>query len=367
MDDAGRICFIFIIIVWGVVSMKRECLVASLIKPDIAQLYDIDPEQNLINTIRVLCTKYPESLRFFVPEELFPDIRNGAVIPVSAEIFDSVAGNHFPIDPLKVLSEQIREYEKNYNRTLEQMEIRLYVEGYELPSPKMAMVPLSKTVPAKEKNELIVPGSEDLSINGVDVQPELTTDRDLQTNADQLGSGQYGIGRGPEAGDVELLSGSYKTGNGENGRSMKDDDDQHCDASGKTQISPDRPSGGGPSGGGPSGGGPSGGGSSGGGLPVRAFAIAGILFAAIIAAVLFFTRDTSVGRIEQALTDADYQTAVTIYNEEILGHTSKEKKADSKIEAVIDAIVDAYLRDACDFEQATSDLKELSKIHLKEK
>ena len=279
--------------------MKRECLVANLFKPDIAQLYDIDPEQNLINTIRVLCTKYPESFRFFVPEELFPDIRNGAIIPVSAEIFDCVPGNHFPIDPLKVLSEQIREYEKKYDRILDKMEIRLYVEGYELPSPKMAMVTLSKTVPAIEKNELMVSGSKDLAVNDVDAQPEVTTDMNLQTYKNQSRSEQFETGRGSEEGYANLQSGSNNTCSSEPSRPMKDGDDQHRDASGKTQTASGEPSGS-----------KSRGEPSGKKLPVGAFVIAGILLAAIIAAVLFFTRDTSVRRFEQAMTDADYQTAV---------------------------------------------------------
>ena len=335
--------------------MKRECLVANLFKPDIAQLYDIDPEQNLINTIRVLCTKYPESFRFFVPEELFPDIRNGAIIPVSAEIFDCVPGNHFPIDPLKVLSEQIREYEKKYDRILDKMEIRLYVEGYELPSPKMAMVTLSKTVPAIEKNELMVSGSKDLAVNDVDAQPEVTTDMNLQTYKNQSRSEQFETGRGSEEGYANLQSGSNNTCSSEPSRPMKDGDDQHRDASGKTQTASGEPSGS-----------KSRGEPSGKKLPVGAFVIAGILLAAIIAAVLFFTRDTSVRRFEQAMTDADYQTAVTIYNEEILGHQSKEKKADNKIDEVIDTIMDSYISDANDFEGAIDELKVLSKIQKTE-
>ena len=51
--------------------MKQECLISRLDEPNIAHLYVIEWDQNLINNIRVLCTRNPETLKYFVPEELF--------------------------------------------------------------------------------------------------------------------------------------------------------------------------------------------------------------------------------------------------------------------------------------------------------
>lgn len=299
--------------------MRVKCIIARLYEPDIAQMYEIDLNQNLINTIRVLCTKYPDSVKFFVPEELFPDIRNGEVIPVVAEFYDAGSENHFSIDPLIVLSEQIRNYEIIYKSTLDQMEIRLQVEGYELPSPKTALVPLSKTDPAKENDELMVSGTNDPVVDNIDEQAEYAAEKDGQVD------------------DADSQSGSNKTGSSEEERATNGGVDQGGDGQGGSTSH------------------------SG-----KIFAIAGIFIAAIIAAVFFFTRDTSAERLEQALSDNDYQTAVTIYNEDILGHTSREKKADSAIETEIDTIVESYLSDTFDFEKADSGLEELSKIQKAE-
>ena len=52
-------------------QMKQNCLISRLEEPNIAHLYVIEWDQNLINNIRVLCTRNPETLKYFVPEELF--------------------------------------------------------------------------------------------------------------------------------------------------------------------------------------------------------------------------------------------------------------------------------------------------------
>ena len=71
------------------VVMKHRCIISRLNEPHIARVYVIDFDQNLINNIRVLCTKSPETVRFFVPEELFLELRNGFPVPMKAECRDS--------------------------------------------------------------------------------------------------------------------------------------------------------------------------------------------------------------------------------------------------------------------------------------
>ena len=87
--------------------MKQECLISRLDEPNIAHLYVIEWDQNLINNIRVLCTRNPETLRYFVPEELFWKLKNGETVSMSAECYDDNGIRLFSVDPLKVLSEQV--------------------------------------------------------------------------------------------------------------------------------------------------------------------------------------------------------------------------------------------------------------------
>ena len=76
--------------------MRQECVIARLNEPHIAHLYVIDLDQNLINNIRVLCTKYPETVRYFVPEELFLELRNGFPVPMTAECCDREGSRLIP-------------------------------------------------------------------------------------------------------------------------------------------------------------------------------------------------------------------------------------------------------------------------------
>ena len=75
--------------------MKRRCLISRLDEPNIAHLYVIESDQNLINNIRVLCTRHPETLRFFVPEELFLEIRNGEPVAMTVECYDEYGRKRF--------------------------------------------------------------------------------------------------------------------------------------------------------------------------------------------------------------------------------------------------------------------------------
>ena len=86
--------------------MKQEFLISRLDEPNIAYLYVMEVDQNLLNNIRVLCTRQPETLRYFVPQELFWKIRNGEPVAFTAECFDVYGRKLFTVDPLKVLSEQ---------------------------------------------------------------------------------------------------------------------------------------------------------------------------------------------------------------------------------------------------------------------
>ena len=112
--------------------MKHNCVISRLKEPNIARRYMIEFDQNLINNIRVLCTKYPETVKYFVPEELFLALRNGYPVPLVAKCYDKKAGRLLPIDPLKVLSEQLREA-PGVIPAPQDVEIWLYVKGYALP------------------------------------------------------------------------------------------------------------------------------------------------------------------------------------------------------------------------------------------
>ena len=60
--------------------MKQNCLISRLDEPNIAHLYVIEWDQNLINNIRVLCTRNPETVKYFVPQELFWKLKNGEAV-----------------------------------------------------------------------------------------------------------------------------------------------------------------------------------------------------------------------------------------------------------------------------------------------
>lgn len=111
-----------------------QCIISRLNEPNIARLYPVEPDQNLVNNIRVLCTKYRETFCYFVPRERFHDIRNGYTIPTRAACCDEGGEWILEIDPLKVISEQLRDagIMEPYRGHLE---IRIGVDGYELPDP----------------------------------------------------------------------------------------------------------------------------------------------------------------------------------------------------------------------------------------
>lgn len=124
--------------------MRQECVIARLNEPHIAHLFVIDFDQNLINNIRVLCTKYPETVRYFVPEELFLELRNGYPVPMTAECCDREGRRLIPIDPLKVISEQLADVPGPIPAP-EEVEFLIHVKGYELPVPGEGMGFLPRT------------------------------------------------------------------------------------------------------------------------------------------------------------------------------------------------------------------------------
>ena len=114
--------------------MKREFLISRLDEPNIAHTYVCESDQNLLNNIRILCTRQPETLRYFVPEELFWEIKNGETVAITAECYDEYGRRLFTVDPLKVLSGQLWD-EKIYLEDDEGLDIRIRIEGYALPAP----------------------------------------------------------------------------------------------------------------------------------------------------------------------------------------------------------------------------------------
>ena len=122
--------------------MKREFLISRLDEPNIAHAYVCESDhahayvcesdQNLLNNIRILCTRQPETLRYFVPEELFWEIKNGETVAITAECYDEYGRWMFTVDPLKVLSGQLWD-KKIYLEDEEGLDIRIRIDGYALP------------------------------------------------------------------------------------------------------------------------------------------------------------------------------------------------------------------------------------------
>ena len=135
--------------------MRHECVIARLNEPHIARPYVIDFDQNLLNNIRILCTKYPETVRYFVPEELFLELRNGFPVNMTAECCDREGRRLISIDPLKVLSDQLADAPGAIPAP-EEIELRICIKGYELPVPGEGMGFLTRS----PQNKPRTPGRE---------------------------------------------------------------------------------------------------------------------------------------------------------------------------------------------------------------
>ena len=96
--------------------------------------------------------------------------------------------------------------------------------------------------------------------------------------------------------------------------------------------------------------------------------IKGILLALMIlaaAAGVWFMRDTSVKRLEDNLNAAHYAEAVKIYNGEILGHESREEKADPQIKGAVGKVRDRYMQELCSYDDTCTYLGILAEVDKK--
>ena len=281
--------------------MKHKCIISRLKEPHIARIYVLDFDQNLINNIRVLCTKSPDTVRYFVPEELFLELRNGYTVQMTAECRDGKGRRIMPIDPLKVLSEQLRE-SPGAIPDPEGIEIRLSVEGYSLPEPAEGMGFIRRT-PRRE--------------------PWLAADQPPRSG---------GTSSGAASGTTGGSGASYST-------SRPGATAHYGQAEAREPVI-----------------------SSG---PVRRstviMAAAAVLFV-LAAAGLWFMKDASARRFEEALRASKYSEAVMVYNGKILGHPSREAKADPHFEDAVSAIRTDYLSEALGYEDAWEDLSVLTGI-----
>ena len=278
------------------------CIIARLGEPNIAGLYQIEPGQNLVNNIRVICTKKPETFRYFVPEEKFRDIRNGFTVPIRAACYGTDGSFLFAIDPLKVLAEQFREagislpYKGN-------PEIRIEVTGYALPSPEG--VPGFIDRPADYGRRAGGSGSADKASRAA----------------------AHGTGR---AGGPGNAAQAPRRANGGNVKTAD---------SARTEKS-----------------------RTGAGGKVLRAALTAALVLAVAAAAILFNAESSVKRLGRELGEGNYQAAVTVYNEKILGHGTREEKADPQILSAIETIGDGYLSGRTSYEKACEELGILTQI-----
>ncbi len=286
--------------------MKHKCIISRLNEPHIARVYVLDLDQNLINNIRVLCTKSPETVKYFVPEELFLELRNGYPVPMKAECFDRKGRRLMPVDPLMALSGQLRDMPGAIPDP-EELEIRLFVEGYTLPDPGEGAGFLKRT-PRRD--------------------PWLAANK-------PAGSGSSSSAKAHRP----SYSGgsSYSTAHGASGSRTS-----YGDAYGTSASEPAYRH-----------------------EPVRRATVITVIAAVVLilaAAGFWRMRDASVRRFGEALHESKYREAVMIYNGKILGHPAREAKADPQVEAGIDAIKADYLSEILGYEEARDDLSVLTGI-----
>lgn len=291
-----------------------QCIISRLSEPNIARLYPVEPDQNLVNNIRVLCTKYRETFCYFVPEEKFHDIRNGYTIPTRAVCCDEGGEWFVEIDPLKVISEQLRE-EGIYLPYRGRLEIRIGVDGYDLPDPD------------GEPGFLNRPA-------GYTGMSEHARHRKAQTGSGrteaQSGRTDARSGRtGSRYGRTDARTG----GANERGR--------RTDARPGSAARAGRP-----------------------GSVARTLRniLAAVLLIVVIAGGFLYLRDSSVSRFQREMEAGNYREAVSIYNEKISGSESREADAYSIAESRIEAIESGYLAGKIGYEDACAYLGILTGI-----
>jgi len=286
--------------------MKHKCIISRLNEPHIARVYVLDLNQNLINNIRVLCTKSPETVRYFVPEELFLKLRNGYPVPMKAECFDRKGRRLMPVDPLMALSEQLRD-KPGAIPDPEELEIRLFVEGYTLPDPGEEAGFLKRT-PRRD--------------------PWLAANKPTGS-----GSPSSAKAHRPSYSDGS----SYGTAHGASGGRTSYENAYGASASEPAYRHE----------------------------PVRRATVITVIAAVVLilaAAGFWRMKDASVRRFGEALHESKYREAVMIYNGKILGHPAREAKADPQVETAVDAIKADYLSEILGYEKARDDLSVLTGI-----
>ena len=284
--------------------MKREFLISRLDEPNIAHTYVCESDQNLLNNIRILCTRQPETLRYFVPEELFWEIKNGETVAITAECYDEYGRRLFTVDPLKVLSGQLWD-EKIYLEDDEGLDIRIRIEGYALPAP------------GESQTEFIRP-----------LKYRKTPGGPTQGKAGKTGARSAA---GESAQRRQAAGGSGARGNSGAAKSARGGSKvQEEDPTFRRRKK----------------------------SPVKAIVLALMLSAA--AAAVWYMRDTSVKRFGKSIDAAHYANAVTIYNSEILGHEAKEQKADPKAREAVNTVRDRYMDELCGYQDTCAYLNILT-------
>ena len=297
--------------------MKQKCLISRLDEPNIAHLFVIEWDQNLINNIRVLCTRNPEMVKYFVPEELFWKLKNGETLPMTAECYDEYGVRLFAIDPLKVLAEQVG-VEDDDPAGVDGLEIRLKVEGFAPAQPSQELRAEALARPLRYQI-----GSGYGSAAG---QAGSRSGRDFAGGSSAAGHAGSQSGRNP-AGGSSAGSGPGRT---PAGGSREED---------VTFRRRRR-------------------------FPIKEIILAALILAA--AAGVWILRDTSVKRFEEKLSVSNYKEAVAIYNEEIYGHEAREEKADPQLREAVEDVRDSYMDGNCGYEDACADLNILAGTDKKE-
>lgn len=297
--------------------MKQKCLISRLDEPNIAHLFVIEWDQNLINNIRVLCTRNPEMVKYFVPEELFWKLKNGETLPMTAECYDEYGVRLFAIDPLKVLAEQVG-VEDDDPAGVAGLEIRLKVEGFAPAQPSQELRAEALARPLRYQI-----GSGYGSAAG---QAGSRSGRDFAGGSSAAGHAGSQSGRNPAGGS----SAGSSPGRNPAGGSREED---------VTFRRRRR-------------------------FPIKEIILAALILAA--AAGVWILRDTSVKRFEEKLSASNYKEAVAIYNEEIYGHEAREEKADPQLREAVEDVRDSYMDGNCGYEDACAYLNILAGTDKKE-
>ena len=278
--------------------MKQNCIIARLDNPDIAQLFEIDTAKNLLTNLRVLCTKNPDTLKFFVPNALFQDILIGNSIALNAEAYDEEKRKLFSVEPLIELHDQLNLVNRTASNKGIINEIRIKVDGYTLPNPNLSLIPLSTSNLAQIQKDYRM---RDEEFGSYDEHNEGSKGKQA-TASDQYNDESHFRDRDP----------------------VKPDSDRK-----KVKLI----------------------------IPI-VFAI----ILVIIFLVVVLSRDTSVSKVLDAIDQGNYKEAVEIYNDRIDGHESKEAEVRSLFSDAVQKLRERYLAGESTFKETCEVLQTLSQI-----